>query len=194
MRSDLAHIIDTIGSVLPKVVVVTNGISLSSEVVAAARDVGAEFKFSVHRPDSSNDDVYRVKSFGKILESMEACSKSRIRFSIHTVVTSSTVDLMGPMAAFALSCGARKISFLPVVPRGRAVKGEENSIGEDSLRAVRADVALLADDFKGRLDVRCVDFWSREYWVIENDGTLWIERSSEKLDERVCGLSELLAP
>ncbi|WP_169735335.1 hypothetical protein [Actinokineospora inagensis] len=123
---------------------------------------------------------------------MTACRERGIPFSIHTVITTGTVSVLPSMVDFAVEHGARKISFVPVVPRGRAARGPDEISGS-ALTAVRAEVADLARVHSGRMVVRCVDFWDHDYWVIENDGVLWIERSRESLDSRVCDLSDLLA-
>ncbi len=192
MRRDLATVIEVTGKILPKVVVITNGISITTEVVASTLAMKSEFKFSIHRPDASNDDVFRVSSFENVLESMRVCRTHDIPFSIHTVVTAETIEMMDDMVEFARSRGARKISFIPVVPRGRAARGGRNSIAGAELQTVHSKVASLSAGHEGMIDVRCLDFWNRDYWVIENDGVLWIERSKEGLDERVCELDDLL--
>ncbi|TDV52432.1 hypothetical protein CLV71_105564 [Actinophytocola oryzae] len=46
--------------------------------------------------------------------------------------------------------------------------------------------------YAGTLVVRCIDIRTRDYWVIENDGTVWIEREADDLDIRVGDLANLL--
>lgn len=191
-RSDLPAILETIRKHNLQPVVITNGIRFDQDLVPAAATTGTEFKFSVHRPDQTNDQVLRVKSFEAIVANMMTCQRTKIPFSINTVVTGHTINTMAPIALFALNQGARKVSFIPVVPRGRAARAQRDSINQTELQIVRGQVDNLARHYLGQMIVRCIDIRNQDYWIVENDGTLWIERSSENLDIHVCDLADLL--
>lgn len=192
LRADLPAILRAVHRAGIHPVVVTNGVRLRPDVLDAMADTSAEVKFSVHRPDADNDKVLRIASFPAIVANMATCRYRAIPFSLNTVVTDDTLGLMVPMTQFAIGHGARKISFIPVVPRGRAAVGADH-IERDALTMARARVADISGRFAGQIVVRCIDIRNKDYWVIENDGTVWIERSSEKLDVKVCELSALLA-
>lgn len=193
VRPDLPDVIAAISAAGPKVVITTNGIRISDEVLDTAVRHCAEFKFSIHRPDMTNDDVLRVRAFERIMRNLASCRQRNIPFALNTVVTSQTTKLMDDMARFALAQGARKISFIPVLPRGRAATGGQDGIDTKNLSLVRAQVAVLGRYYGDRIKVSCVDIRLRDYWVVENDGSLWIERSEEGLDVRVCGYDDLVA-
>lgn len=192
IRPDLPAILETANQHGLKPVVITNGISMGLELISVADVTGTEFKFSIHRPGVANDDVLRVRSFDVIAANMRACRQRGVPFSINTVVSAETIDLMASMVVFASRRGARKISFIPVVPRGRAAKTRTDSITSDEVRIVHERVAQLADSYRKHVIVRCIDIRRHDYWVIENDGTLWIERHRDALDLRLFGLAELL--
>lgn len=192
VRPDLPSIIHEVRAAGLKPVVITNGLLLRDRVLDAASAEGAELKFSVHRPDSSNDRVLNMSSFGRIVANMAASRRRDVPFSLNTVVTAKTVDLMGAMTQFAIAHGARKISFIPIIPRGRALEhGDE--IDTEPLQLVRELVEKLSKEHSGALMVHCIDIRRKDYWIIENDGTLWIERAREDLDVRLCGRDELLS-
>lgn len=191
-RADLPEIIRAVGRAGLRQVVITNGITLQDDVLDAATAEGVEFKFSIHRPDPRNDTVLQVRSFERILNNLATCLRRNVAFSLNTVVTSETIELMDAMADFALGQGARKISFIPVVPRGRAVRSGDQ-ISDTQLRQVSQRVERLRREYTDRLAVRCIDIRHHDYWIVENDGTLWIERVREGMDIRVCDLDELIA-
>lgn len=192
IRPDLPSILEMANGYGLRPVVITNGISMPQELISVASATGTEFKFSVHRPDFANDAVLRVRSFNAIVANMAACRRHGVPFAINTVVTAETIDLMEPMVIFASGRGARKISFIPVVPRGRAAKTRTGGITPHGVEIVHERVAELANSYRECVIVRCIDIRRKDYWVIENDGTLWIERQRDALDVRVCGLDELL--
>ena len=142
-------------------------------------------------PDMTNDDVLRVRSFERIMRNLDSCRQRNIPFALNTVVTSQTMKLMDDMVRFALAQGARKISFIPVLPRGRAATSGQDGLDTNDLSLVRARMATFGR-YGDRIKVSCIDIRLRDYWVVENDGSLWIERSTEGLDVRVCGYDDLL--
>lgn len=192
VRRDLPEIISTIRATGMRAVIVTNGIRITGEVFDAVVRHGAEFKFSIHRPDVRNDDVLRVRSFGRVRHNLASCRQRGIPFGLNTVVTTATVALMPNMIDFAIEHGARKISFIPVVPRGRAATTEGDEIDPGSLAEVRQRITALASEHHMRVAVRCIDIRRRDYWVVENDGSLWIERASEGQDTKVCDYADLV--
>ena len=192
VRRDLPDIIRAVVSGGPIPVVVTNGIRLDDETLDACAAAGGEFKFSVHRPSRLNDDVLRRRSFDDVGANMGRVRDRGIRLSVNTVVTRSSVAVMDDMVDFARSAGAAKISFIPVVERGRARSGNGPGNGQYALRlselaGVRDRVARLAATHQGRPEVRLIDFRHHGYWLVENDGSLWIEFGTEEADTQVCG-------
>ncbi|TDV52431.1 radical SAM family protein [Actinophytocola oryzae] len=113
VRGDLPEIIHTIHDHGMHTVTTTNGIRIRPAVLDATERCGAEFKFSIHRPDRTNDDVLGIRSFDLIRANMATCVERGIRFGINSVVTADVTQLMAPMARFASVHGARKISFIP---------------------------------------------------------------------------------
>ncbi|MFE9995696.1 radical SAM protein [Streptomyces avermitilis] len=192
-RSDLAEIIETVGEADLKPVVITNGFYVSDETVAAAHSHGGEFKFSIHRPSAENDRILRRASFAQIIENIDKVINAEVRLSINTVVTPGVVDSMRSMVDFACDVGAGKISFIPVVSRGRAGRTTAFDFLPNELEAVHKGVADLSALFTGIIEVRCIDIRSHDYWVVENDGSLWIERATEGEDRKICDKEYMLS-
>jgi molybdenum cofactor biosynthesis enzyme MoaA len=192
VRGDLPDVIYAIRECDMHSVTTTNGIRIRPAVFDATATCGAEFKFSIHRPHRANDEVLGVKSFDSIRANMATCVNRGIRFGINTVVTAHSTDFMDSMVQFAAMHGAWKISFIPIIPRGLAASGE-GKLADHRLQHIRNRAAQLSAHYAGALAVRCIDIRSRDYWVIENDGSVWIEREADDLDIRVGDLADLLS-
>ncbi|WP_314174992.1 hypothetical protein [Streptomyces winkii] len=98
------------------------------------------------------------------------------------------------MVEFAHQVGASKISFIPVVARGRAKRGDLFHFQDADLDKVHDSVAVLSAEHDGSLLVHCIDIRNKDYWVVENDGSLWIERATEDTDVRICSKEDLMLP
>ena len=191
-RADLSEIIGIFGRRSIKPIVITNGITINESVFHRLASAGGELKFSVHRPGIENDRVLRVRSFAGVRANMQRARSGSLPFSINTVVTPATITLMPDMVEFGIRQGARKISFIPVVARGRARAQRTFAFGAADLERARAKIAHLADVFRARIDIRCIDIRTHDYWVIENNGSLWIEKASDDDDVLICDKNELM--
>jgi len=132
MRRDLPDVIRAVAEGGPIPVVVTNGVRLDDETLDACAAAGGEFKFSVHRASRLNDDVLRRRSFDEIVANMARVVDRGIRLSVNTVVTRTSVQVMDDMVDFARRTGAAKISFIPVVERGRA-RNDSDTYASDTV-------------------------------------------------------------
>ncbi|WP_241524756.1 radical SAM protein [Streptomyces barkulensis] len=193
VREDLPEIIAAVAGAGLRPVVTTNGFAVPARTLDACAEYADEFKFSIHRPSAENDRVLRRKSFDDIDRNLAEVVRREIGLSINSVVVPGGLNLMEEMAGFACGRGARKISFIPVVSRGRANGKQEFSFRSEELSEVLRRVRDLAQTYQGRMDVRCIDIRSRDYWIVENDGSLWIERATEDADVRICGKESLMS-
>lgn len=191
MRGDLPEIVAAIADAGLKPVVITNGIAVPGRLIGVCADVGGEFKFSVHRPSEANDLILRRRSFGAVCENMAAVVAAGVGLSLNCVVTPLSITLMADLAGFAFGVRARKVSFIPVVARGRARSDDGFDFLSGQLETVAGEVRRLTGVYAGRMAVRCIDIRSHDYWIVENDGSLWIERATEEADTRVCGRESL---
>ncbi|WP_327188990.1 radical SAM protein [Streptomyces xinghaiensis] len=192
VREDLPEIVALIAAAGLKPVVITNGITLSGALLDACAAGGGEFKFSVHRPSSDNDLILRRRSFGHVRKNMARVADRGAGLSVNSVVTPGTLSLMPELVEFSREAGAGKVSFIPVVSRGRARRKNEFCFSSAELDSVIGRAGELAALYRGRIVVRCIDFRSHDYWIVENDGSLWAETASEEADRKICGREDLL--
>ncbi len=193
IRPDIAAVVTRIGESGLTPVVLTNGISISPELLDAAVSCNAEFKVSIHRDTDENNRILRVKSFDQILSNLKRLAAAVIPYSIVTVVEPGSTSVIRPMARFAAEHGARKMSFIPVVPRGHATSKANYIFTDHELAEVRRLVRQVAHEFADRITVRIIDFRLHDYWIIENNGSLFIERWRDDLDIELLDKAELLS-
>lgn len=192
LRGDLPQILAACGRKDVRPVVITNGIRIHDSIFTELKAAGGELKFSIHQPGVENDLALGVPSFSKVLANMGAARERSVLFSINTVVTPGTIDVMPDMVRFAVRQKARKISFIPVVPRGRARRRADFDFDTSGLAKVRSTISELGRSFGAYIEVRCIDIRTRDYWIVENDGSLWIERARDDDDVLVYRKAELM--
>lgn len=173
--------------------IITNGINISDAVLDAVRNAHGEFKFSIHHYSALNDEVLGVRCFSRVLNNVQRILAYEIPISINTVLTRCNFNIVEKMVEFGHAIGARKISFIPFVPRGRGLScRNELDFDHDTIIHIRDKIATVAQGTAALIEVRIIDIRRRDYWIIENDGDLWIERAMEQHDELVATKEVLL--
>jgi molybdenum cofactor biosynthesis enzyme MoaA len=195
-RSDLPAFVELAHASGQRVSVITNGIRMPQAVLRALGPAD-EVKFSIHRPDSNNDEVLGLRSFDRVVTNVETTRLSGVRTAINCVVEPGRTGDVHLMIEFARSLGVEKISFMPVVPRGDAAGAEADGCrGPDDVARLHAKLAAWIPRRRGFPEVRVIDFRTKPYWIVENDGALWRESWADELDECAIAsgtMSELLA-
>lgn len=193
VRGDLPHLLRLAAMNRIKPTVVTNGLRIRDSLIAAGKEAAAEFKFSIHHYSEENDRIIGRRGFKAIVKNALQLRGEEIPLAVNTVITRHNIEIMTPMVQFAGRIGARKISFIPFVPRGRGLHHEkELELGLELLRKVHESVRMLNESRRDGPEVRIIDIRRRPYWIIENDCRLWIERYRETDDELVGSKEQLL--
>lgn len=190
LRRDLATIITELAMCGLRSVVITNGIRLEDDVLSALLSENGEIKFSVHFPDARNDGVLGRESFDKVCSNIQKSVRKGLRVGINTVLTPANERCIEDMIRFAGTMDVAKISFIPVVPRGRALPIVEYDLTDKQVDRLRSVVSAHAKS--RRPIVRLIDIRTTEYWIVENDGSLWIEMHREAQDRLLRTKEQLL--
>lgn len=69
----------------------------------------------------------------------------------------------------------------------------EFELDPPAVATIRSEIGEISRKFKPHIDIRCIDIRKHDYWIIENDGSLWIEKARDDDDTLICRKSELMA-
>lgn len=161
----------------------TNGIRVTDTLTSELVATHAKVKVSLHAPDRRHDQALGVACSDLVIANVRRLRDAGIRISLHTVITRANDDMIEAMIAFCRSEGIRKISFLPFVPRGRGAELATAYLHDHVRRSdLCARIRTLAEIHKSNIDVRLLDFAAKDYYVIESDGRLTIQRDDDATD------------
>jgi MoaA/NifB/PqqE/SkfB family radical SAM enzyme len=186
IRRDLPEIIDAVDRLGFRCALTTNGILLRAALLKRLKSAGVTVKVSVHGPAPIHDSMLGVECYDKVTGNIRMLRSAGVSVALQTVVTRRWPDAYRHSIAFCLEVGIGKLALMPFVPRGRGV----GTAGEYQLSpAQRAEflggIADARHRLAGRLDVRLVDLWTRDYYVVETDGQLSIQRETDAADTTV---------
>jgi sulfatase maturation enzyme AslB (radical SAM superfamily) len=164
----------------------TNGIRLRPELLERLAAAEAKVKVSVHGPADLHDRMLDRRCFGQVDDNIRRLQQRGVATAIQTVVTRRLPDVHTWAIDYCLQRGIRKLRLLPFVPRGRGVVSADEFQLDEREHAELLDAAVSARrQLAGVLDVRVIDFWSTEYYVLETDGRLQIQRETDAADSTV---------
>jgi MoaA/NifB/PqqE/SkfB family radical SAM enzyme len=180
MRSDMEAILLACRSYNIEPTLCTNGVLLTRHHVELLRQLDAKVKVSLHGVGGRHDAVVGAQVEGAILRNICSLVDAGVRTSLHVLVIRHNMHTLDEIVRFASSVGISKVSFIAFVPRGRgaftpstfAVKPDESRQRVLKVRAAWPSI-----------DVRWLDFAMKPYYVLETDGSLWIQRGTDAEDE-----------
>ena len=141
-------------------------------------------KISLHGI-AEDHDKFTQNQYGELIVSnIIRLKNTGVAVSLHTIVTKTNKDRLSRLLDFCVENKIEKISFISMVERGNG-KSQINSQGI-SLNDVSVIVQELREKYK-TLDLRLLDF-SKDYYVLESNGKLYIEVDEEKQDTYLCDL------
>ncbi|MDI6823012.1 MAG: radical SAM protein [Bacillota bacterium] len=152
-----------------RVVMSTNGTTLTADTVRAIREAGIlAISVSIDGPDAASHDAFRgvPGAFAASLEGMRLAREAGLPFQVNTTVTRHNVDALPRLLELARQVGALTWDVFLLVPTGRAS-------AEDEIPPARYEQVLewlLDRSAEGvRVKVTCGPMYAR----------LWIQRGGQ---------------
>lgn len=178
VRKDICEILSYCRAcgILP--VVCTNGILLNDETIIALSKCQTKVKVSLHGI-AEDHNIFTQTQFGDlIVGNIIKLKKAGVSVSLHTIICRTNKDRLGRLLDFCVENDIEKVSFIAMVERGNG-KNQINSQGI-SLDEVEVIVTKLRQKYNS-LDIRLLDF-SKDYYVLESNGKLYIQVDDEEQD------------
>lgn len=190
IRRDLPEIVSRVRALGLVCAMTTNGIRLGPELLERLATADARVKVSLHGPQALHDRMLRVACFERVDSNVQRLQKAGVATAIQTVVTRRQPDIHEWAIDYCLRRGIGKLRLLPFVPRGRGMQSaDEFQLDADEHESLIAEVASARRQLAPKLDVRVLDFWSHEYYVVETDGRLQIQRETDAADATVADVA-----
>jgi MoaA/NifB/PqqE/SkfB family radical SAM enzyme len=164
----------------------TNGILLPDGLLPILRATATRVKLSLHGDRPRHDAAVGCEAFDAATDNLRRLLAAGVPTSIQTTITADGPATVDWMVRFCLELGVRRLTILPLIPRGRAATG----LGGPALerRGLQAHVLGWRRSLAGRLDVRWQDFSTRPVPVVEPDGRVVLERATEAMDTLLCSI------
>lgn len=182
-RKDINEIINYCGNIKLQPVVATNGILLSDTNIDALSKNNAKVKISLHGFEEAHNKFTNLNKYKEIVQNIKKLINKNIFVSLHTIVNSLNVDYINDFIKEYRDMGIKKISFIPLSERGRQLE-HKNKIQGISSNDIKEKIIIWQNNFPD-MDLRFLDF-SKDYYVIENDRSLWIQRGTDFDDTFIC--------
>lgn len=164
----------------------TNGIVLPGAVLSVLKLRRTSVKVSIHGAREYHDQMVGCTAFDQTSENLRRMAADGIDVSVQTTVVSGGEHVVPWMASYCIRMGIRKLSILPFIPRGSGYQRRgEYELTQGERQALRDLVKQTRKAYGSRLDVRWLDFTARPVLVMEADGRVLLEGSTEGFDKAV---------
>jgi molybdenum cofactor biosynthesis enzyme MoaA len=187
VRNDLPQIIGAIADHGMASAMTTNAIRMPRGLPAVLATAGTAVKVSLHGPPAAHENMLGRRGADRVERHIGVLRDAGARVSIQTVVSHRFPGAYLYVAEFCLDHGIGKLTLIPFIPRGRGAEtAGDHALAPAERRQLAADVLRLRGSERA-LDVRVLDFVTKDYFVVETDGRLMIQRETEAADSVLAG-------
>lgn len=181
VRTDLPLILRHCRSLGLGTKLTTNGLVISEELLTALAECGTRVKVSLHGPRHLHDRMLGVSGYHRIVPNIDRMLSRGIAVSIQSIVTAQNLAGLIDIIAFCRAHQINKITFVPFIPRGYGRDTDSLfALSEAQKELFGRWVSYLKAG--GEFDLRLLDLENKEYFVLETNGTLMIQRETENSD------------
>lgn len=183
IHHDLPQLIEYVYAKGGKPRLTTNGILISDKLIASLYASKTEVKVSLHGPSEFHNAIVGREAFDATTTTIKRLIASGIRTSIQTTIIHEHLDIVDWMIQYSQKNKVKRISFLPFIPRGSG--HEKRGIYELSYNErykLRDLVRQRRKEFNSIIDIRLLDFNIKQVPVVEPDGRVVMESSTETRD------------
>jgi molybdenum cofactor biosynthesis enzyme MoaA len=183
IRQDLPEIIEAVRRLGLACSMTTNGIILRQQVLEKLRPARAAVKVSVHGPEALHNEMLGRDCYVRVTKNIRALRQAGVQVTIQTVITRKMPDAYRYTIELCRDLDVNKLTLMPFVPRGRGVEtADEYQLSQAQRATFFKDVDTLRSELGGEMDVHVVDLWTRDYYVVETNGQLTIQRETDAAD------------
>lgn len=158
------HLVEHAVSVGLRPVFGTNGTLLNEETAIRLKKAGAMgMGISLDSLDPKKHDDFRglENSWDKTVAGMKACKKADLPFQVHSTVMNWNMDEIIDMTDFAVEMGAVAHHIFFLVPTGRAVNIEEESLRTEQYEQLLTKIIMKQQQVKIELKPTCAPQFMR---------------------------------
>lgn len=166
-----------------KPLLTTNGISLSDAMIAVLRATKAEVKVSLHGPRELHNALVGRDAFEATTGSIARLVAWGVRASVQCTIIHDHLDAVEWIIRHCLDHRIKRACFLPFIPRGNgnATRGIYE-LSYPERRRLKDLVKQKRRELGWRMEIRLLDFNVKPVPVVEPDGRVILEGSTETLD------------
>lgn len=142
---------------------------------------------SLHGDESFHDFITQTEeAYQRTYNNIVKLVSYNIPVTIHIVLMNENVHMVEQVVVEAIKIGVDKVTIQTLIPceRGREFI-EENHATVFMLRQNLEKVRYLGEKYKGQITIHYNDMYEKEYYVLEPDGSIYLESGSGDSDQLI---------
>lgn len=165
----------------------SNGTLLDEDALECLSENQSRVKISLHGVNGEHDQILKSAPEEVIKDSIRRLGSAGIYTSIHTIITEHNREHLDDVFAFALENDVKKVTLIPMIPRGRGVNTMEYAVPDEECRTIHQ---RMKDRYGDQLKVSYLDLYEKTYFSLESDGVIYGEKENERLDDTIIDMRE----
>jgi MoaA/NifB/PqqE/SkfB family radical SAM enzyme len=161
----------------------TNGIAMSDELMHTLLVAKTQVRVSLHGNQSHHNEVVGCDAYDKTTATIQRLISGRVSTAVQTTIISGHLDMVELMIQFCIENRVKRLSILPFIPRGSGYQERtQYELSSSERRDLQNLVTQQRRKLRSRIDIRLLDFNIQSIPVVEPDGQVLLESSTEARD------------
>ncbi len=142
---------------------------------------------SLHGDESFHDFITQTEgAYQRTYNNIVKLVSYNIPVTIHMVLMNENVHMVEQVVVEAIKIGVDKVTIQTLIPRERGREFiEENHATVFMLRQNLEKVRYLGEKYKGQITIHYNDMYEKEYYILEPDGSIYLESGSGDSDQLI---------
>lgn len=181
LRPDFIEIVKYCVDLGLDVIVYSNLVDVD-HIINFLKDYPVSVTTSIHGDASVHDSITQPGAYQRTYSNIRKLISYNISVTIHMVLMKKNYKYVESVIQEAIKAGVRKVSIQTLIPRGR---GKELFNADEDMSCIREllkKLLPLREKYGEQIIVNFIDLYEKEYYVLETDGAIYLEKAEASRD------------
>lgn len=181
LRPDFIEIVKYCVDLGLDVIVYTNLIDVDC-IINKLKNYPVSVTTSIHGDAAVHDSITQPGAYQRTYSNIRKLISYNIPVTIHMVLMEKNYKYAESVIQDAINAGVRKVSIQTLIPRGR---GKDLFNTDEDMSLIREKLKTLyplREKYRNQIIVNFIDLYEKEYYVLETDGAIYLEKAEASRD------------
>ena len=190
LRSDFIDIVKLSIKLGFETLIYSNLVDVDETIIEELSKLPVSIITSIHGDERFHDSITKKGAYKKTYQNIKKLKAHGIPVSIHTVLMNKNFHLAEDVVNDVINAGINKISFQTLIPREKGRELFSQGENAEEIQKRLQSLEYLKEKYKSKIRIHLINLYEKNYYVLETDGIIYLQKSEGAYDKPVINLLE----